>query len=65
MDWNKIKDNWSQIRAKAKEKWGKLTHEDLLIVSGNRERLIEKLKQKYGRSREETQKEVDRWSENL
>ncbi|MGH7889767.1 MAG: CsbD family protein [Thermodesulfobacteriota bacterium] len=65
MDWDRIKDNWKQIRAKAREKWRKLTDDDLHIVSGNRERLIEKLKQRYCRSKEETQKEVDRWSENL
>ena len=29
MDWNRIEGNWKQFKGSAKEKWGKLTDDDL------------------------------------
>ena len=29
MDWNRIEGNWKQAQGKIKEKWGKLTDDDL------------------------------------
>ena len=37
MDWNRIEGNWKQTAGKIKEKWGKLTDDDLTQISGKRE----------------------------
>ena len=29
MDWNRIEGNWKQFKGRAKEKWGRLTDDDL------------------------------------
>jgi uncharacterized protein YjbJ (UPF0337 family) len=29
MDWNRIEGNWKQVKGKVKEKWGKLTDDEL------------------------------------
>ena len=29
MDWNRVEGNWKQVKGKVKEKWGKLTDDDL------------------------------------
>ena len=29
MDWNRVEGNWKQFKGAAKEKWGKLTDDDL------------------------------------
>jgi uncharacterized protein YjbJ (UPF0337 family) len=39
MDWNRIEGNWKQAQGKIKEKWGKLTDDDLTTVNGRREQL--------------------------
>ena len=39
MDWNRIEGNWKQTAGKIKEKWGKLTEEDLDVIAGRRDRL--------------------------
>jgi uncharacterized protein YjbJ (UPF0337 family) len=31
MDWNRVEGNWKQFKGAAKEKWGKLTDDDLEI----------------------------------
>ena len=32
MDWNRVEGNWKQFKGKAKEKWGKLTDDDLNVI---------------------------------
>jgi uncharacterized protein YjbJ (UPF0337 family) len=39
MDWNRVEGNWKQIKGKVKEKWGKLTDDDLNVINGRREQL--------------------------
>ena len=35
MDWNRIEGNWKQFKGQAKEKWGRLTDNDLDIINGH------------------------------
>jgi len=39
MDWNRIEGNWKQAQGRIKEKWGKLTDDDLTRINGRREEL--------------------------
>ena len=34
MDWNRVEGNWKQVKGKVKEKWGKLTDDDLMAIKG-------------------------------
>ncbi len=34
MDWNRLEGNWKQFKGSAKEKWGKLTDDDLDVIEG-------------------------------
>ncbi|WP_425288182.1 hypothetical protein [Proteus mirabilis] len=44
-----------------KEKWLKVTHDELVIIEGTREQLIGKLQENYGYSYDEAKKEVLEW----
>jgi uncharacterized protein YjbJ (UPF0337 family) len=48
-----------QLRGSIKEKWGKLTDDDLAEFDGRREKLVGKVQERYGKSREAVEKEVD------
>lgn len=48
MDWDQIKANWEQFRGKIKEKWDKITDDDLTTVAGKRDQLVDLLQVKYG-----------------
>ena len=37
MDWNRVEGNWKQVAGKVKEKWGKLTDDDLTMINGRRD----------------------------
>jgi uncharacterized protein YjbJ (UPF0337 family) len=58
-----MQGNWKQIRGKAKEKWGKLTDNDLDVINGHLEQLVGKIQERYGIARQEAEKQVKEfWS---
>jgi uncharacterized protein YjbJ (UPF0337 family) len=63
MNRDTLKGQWTQLKGKAREQWGKLTDDELDQMQGNAEILIGKIQERYGRSREEAEREFDRWYE--
>ena len=61
MDWNRIEGNWKQAQGRIKEKWGKLTQDDLTMINGRREQLEGIIQQRYGLARDMVRKDVDDW----
>lgn len=56
---------WKQVRGKARQWWGKLTDNDLDRVSGRFEELVGLVQERYGYTREQAQKEVERFLEQF
>ena len=48
---------WNEIKGGVKEKWGKLTDDDLTAVEGKKEKLLGLLQQKYGYAKEKAEQE--------
>ena len=61
MDWNRIEGDWKEAKGKVKEKWGKLTDDDLTAINGQRDQLEGRLQQRYGYAKDQSKKEVDAW----
>jgi uncharacterized protein YjbJ (UPF0337 family) len=61
MNWDTISGQWKQFKGKAKEKWGKLTDDELDVVGGKRDQLIGKIQERYGMQKDQAEKEVDQW----
>lgn len=61
MNWNQIEGNWEQFKGKVQTQWGKLTGDDLDVVSGRRKESAGKIQERYGVAEEEAQKEIDAW----
>jgi uncharacterized protein YjbJ (UPF0337 family) len=57
MNWDRIEGNWKQFKGKAKEKWGKLTDDDLDVVSGKRDQLAGRIQERYGIAKDD----AERW----
>lgn len=53
-----VAGKWKQIAGKAKAMWGDLTDNELEKVEGDAERLAGLLQEKYGKTREQAEKEV-------
>ncbi len=61
MSWHNIQVHWKEFQAQVKQRWDKLTDEDVARIKGHRETLIACLQERYGYGREEAQQEVRRW----
>ncbi len=65
MNWDQIQGNWKQFTGKVKEKWGKLTDDDLTTVAGKRDQLSGILQKRYGYAKEEAERELDSFASNI
>jgi uncharacterized protein YjbJ (UPF0337 family) len=58
-----FKGQWKQLRGRARERWGKLTDDDLERIKGDRDILLGKIQEYYGRSKEQAEDDLNRWLE--
>lgn len=56
MNKDQIDGDWKQCKGRAKEKWGKLTDEDLGVIEGKREQLVGNIQERYGYHEEAARK---------
>ena len=63
MNWDQIEGNWKQFKGQVKEKWGKLTDDDLEVISGKRDKLIGKLQERYGIVQNEAETQLKKFQE--
>ena len=61
MNWEQVEVKWKQLISSAKEKWSKLSDDDLTQISGKREQLAAKIQEIYGITRREAEKQVWDW----
>jgi uncharacterized protein YjbJ (UPF0337 family) len=65
MNWDTIAGNWKQFEGKVKEKWGKLTDNDMTTIAGKRDQLAGKLRERYGYAKEQAERELDEFARTL
>jgi len=58
MDIDIVRDQWQQIRGLAKSWWGSLSDADLDGIDGNINRLIDKIEERYGFSKDRAAQDV-------
>jgi uncharacterized protein YjbJ (UPF0337 family) len=59
MNWDRIEGQWKQYKGKAKERWGRLTDDQLDVIAGKRQRLEGKLQELYGYNQDKVRQELD------
>ena len=59
MNEDTLKGQWTQIKGRVREQWGKLTNDDLDQIQGRAEQLIGKVQERYGIQRDEAKRQVD------
>jgi len=52
---------WKQVKGTVKQKWGKLTNDDLDYMAGSKDRFVGRLQERYGIAKDEAQKQADEW----
>jgi uncharacterized protein YjbJ (UPF0337 family) len=65
MNWDQVEGKWKQYKGQAKEKWGKLTDDDLDVVDGKRQQIVGKIQERYGISREAAEQQADEFVKSM
>jgi uncharacterized protein YjbJ (UPF0337 family) len=65
MNQDRIAGQWKQLSGKIKEKWGKLTDDDLRQAEGNTEYLTGRIQERYGIARDIAENQVKDFSKSL
>jgi uncharacterized protein YjbJ (UPF0337 family) len=61
MNWDRVEGNWKQFTGKVKEKWGKLTEDDITVINGKQDQLVGRIQERYGVAKDEAEKQVKTW----
>jgi uncharacterized protein YjbJ (UPF0337 family) len=61
MNRDTLKGQWTQLKGKLRQQWGKLTDDEIDQMQGNAEILIGKIQERYGYERAKAEQEVERW----
>ena len=65
MNRDTIEGEWTLIKGKVREQWGKVTDDDLAIVAGKRDQLIGVLQKRYGIARAELERQVEEFERRV
>ena len=65
MNNDRIQGKWKQLTGTIKERWGKLTDDDLDVAEGNTEYLAGKIQERYGMAKDEALKQVRDYERSL
>lgn len=60
-----VSDTWQQLIASARQRWNRLSDDELQAVRGNAERLVSLLQARYGFAREQALREMMAWRKTL
>jgi len=64
MNWQRTGGNWKQIKGKVREKWGRLTDNQIHIIAGQRDQLVGKIQETFGIATDAAERRVRAWEES-
>jgi uncharacterized protein YjbJ (UPF0337 family) len=65
MNWEQVEGQWKEVKGLIREKWGKITDDDLTTIAGKKDRLLGKIQTRYGHKKEAAEAELDKFIANV
>jgi uncharacterized protein YjbJ (UPF0337 family) len=62
MNSDQFEGKWKQLKGSLKQRWGKLTDDDITMLSGKKDEFVGKLQERYGITKEQAEREADEWA---
>lgn len=59
MNWDQVKGKWTEFKGQLRAQYGDLTDDEIEEAKGNEEQLRGLIQRKYGKTKEEAQRELD------
>lgn len=57
MNKDQLLGKWDELKGQVREKWGKITNDDIMLIHGKEDQLIGKLRERYGYTAEQANRE--------
>lgn len=65
MHWKQLEVHWPYFKGTVRGKWRALTQDDLDHIDGRRDQLLGVLQYRYGRTRDEVEREVSEFERDI
>jgi uncharacterized protein YjbJ (UPF0337 family) len=65
MNWDQLQGSWKEYKGKVREKWGKLTDDDLDVINGKREQLVGRIQHHYGIAKDIAERQTDQFMKDF
>ena len=59
MNSDQIEGQWKVLKGKIKQRWSRLTDDDLAQINGKREELVGRIQARYGLARERVERDLN------
>jgi len=64
MNKDTLSGDWKNLKGKIKEKWGKLTDDDIDVIEGRRDQLTGAIQKRYGLAKDKANQEIDEFKKS-
>ena len=61
MDWERIAGNWKHYKPSVRQRWGRMTDEELDLIGGRRAQPAAHIQELYGISKDAAQMQLESW----
>lgn len=61
MNWDQVEGQWKDLKGTVREKWAKLTDDDVELIAGKKDRFLGKLQERYGIAKDRAESELDEY----
>ena len=65
MNWDLIEGQWKNLKGSIREKWAKLTDDDLELIGGKKDKFVGKLQERYGLEKDHAERDLDGFIEGI
>lgn len=65
MNWDRIQGRWKELKGDFKQRFSKLTDDDLMNLDGKKDTLLGKLQQRYGYGKDVADRELNSWMDAI
>jgi len=65
MNWDRIERDWNRFKVSAKQRWDKLTEQQLSAIAGRRLLLAGRIRDAYAISTEDAERQLSDWQAGL
>ena len=65
MNKDTFKGEWNQLKGKIKQEWADLTDDDLTHAEGSFDKLVGRIQERYGHTKDKVEQQVREWREGV